>query len=78
MDMEATVTSPTIGRGRKKLIRDRAVQSPEDSNLNFHVENMTPQQLAEARHTIVEKPNIITVVDRNGNTDSIKIDKQNK
>ena len=33
---------------------------------------MTPQQLAEARHTIVEKPNIIRVVDRNGNTDSIK------
>ena len=30
---------------------------------------MTPEQLEEAGHTIKENPNVITVVDRNGNTD---------
>ena len=45
------------------------------NNLKFHVENMTPQQLEEARHTIEENPNIIAVVDRNANTDSIKFER---
>ena len=40
--------------------------------MNFYVENMYLEQLEEAKHAIEENPNAITVVDRNGNTDSIK------
>ena len=60
-----------------ETIRDRTVHSPGDNNLMFHVENTTPQQLQAARHTIDDNPDVITIVDivdRNGNTDSIKIE----
>ena len=70
--MEATPASLGNGRGRKKLIRDRTFQSPGDNNLKFYVENMKQQQLDEARHAIDENPDVITVIDRNGNTNSIK------
>ena len=35
---------------------------------------MTEEQLEEARETAEENPDSITVVDRNGNTDSINIE----
>ena len=59
-------------RGRQKLIRERT-PTPWENNLRFHVENMTPEQL-ETRATIEENPDVIKVVDRNGNTDSINTD----
>ena len=40
----------------------------------MHLENMTEEQPEEARETAEEKPDTITVVDRNGNADSIKIE----
>ena len=39
------------------------------------LENMTEEQLEAARETAEENPNTIAVVDRNGNTDSIKIER---
>ena len=76
-----TKLCPVYGRGTKKLIIDRSVQqqSPCQSTLRMHLENMTEGQLEEARETAEENPDSITVVDRNGNTDSIKIEqKENK
>ena len=69
-------TSPVYGKGKKKLIRDRSVQqqSPVQSNLRMHLENMTEEQLEEARGTAEGNPDTIPVVDRNGNTDSMKIE----
>ena len=60
-----TETSPVYGRGEKKLIRDRSVkqQPPGQSNLRMHLENMTEEQLEEARETAEKNPDTITVVD---------------
>ena len=39
-----TKTSPVYGRGKKKLIRDISLQqSPGQSNLRMHLENMTEE-----------------------------------
>ena len=40
----------------------------------MHLENMTEEQLEEAREKAEENTDSITVVDKNGNTDSIKIE----
>ena len=40
----------------------------------MHLDNMTEELLEEARETAEENPDTITVVDRNGNTDSMKIE----
>ena len=57
-------------------MRDRSVQqqSPGQNNLRIQLENLTEEQLEEARETAEENPDTKTVVDRNGNTDSIKIE----
>ena len=54
-----TSISPVYGRGRKKLVRDRK-------------NTTTPGATINARPTTEEDPNVITVVDQNGNTDAIK------
>ena len=59
LDWEKTTISPVYGRGRKKLIRDRK-NTP------------TPGTTINARPTTEDDPNVITVVDQNGNTDLIK------
>ena len=56
-------------------MRDRTIHSLRDNDMRFYVENMTQQQLDEARHAIEENPNAITFVDRNGNTDSLKTER---
>ena len=58
LDWENTTISPVYGRGRKKLIRDR--------------KNTTPGTTINARPTTEDDPNVITVVDQNGDTDLIK------
>ena len=40
----------------------------------MHLENMTEEQLQEALVTAEENPDTKTVMDRNGNTGSIKIE----
>ena len=72
--MENNTTSPGYGRVRRKLIRDRTTPNPVENTLKLYVEILTPEQLEEARATIEENPDVITVVDRNDNTNS----KQNK
>ena len=59
LDWKNTTISPVYGRGRKKLIRDRK-NTP------------TPGTTINARPTTEDDPNVITVVDQNGNADSIK------
>ena len=59
LDWENTTINPVYGRGRKKLIRDRKNTS-------------TPGTTINARPTTEDDPNVITVVDQNGSTDSIK------
>ena len=59
LDWENTNISPVYGRGRKKLFRDRR-NAP------------TPGTTINARPTTEDDPNVITVVDQNGNTDLIK------
>ena len=59
LDWEKTTISPVYGRGPKKLIRDRK-NTP------------TPGTTINARPTTEDDPNVITVVDQNGNTDLIK------
>ena len=58
LDWKNTTISPVYGRGRRKLIRDRN-NTP------------TPGTTIDARPTTVDKPNRITVVDQNSNTDLI-------
>ena len=59
LDWENTTISPVYGRGRKRLIRD--------------IKNTpTPGTTINARPTTENDPNVITVVDQNGNTDLIK------
>ena len=70
--METFPASPGFGRGRKKLFGDSTIQSPGDNNLMSYVENMTQEQLNEAIHAMEKNPNVITVVDLNGNADSEK------
>ena len=48
------------GRGRKKLIRDRSTTTTPTPGLEIN-----------ARPTTKDNPNVITVVDQNGNTNSI-------
>ena len=57
--LENTTISPVYSRGRKKLIRER-MNTP------------TSGTTANARPTTEDDPNVITVVDQNGNTDLIK------
>ena len=59
LDWGNTSISPVYGIGQKKLIRDRK-NTP------------TPGTTINARPTTESDPNIITVVDQNGNTDLIK------
>ena len=59
LDWENTIISPVYARGRKKLIRDRKNTSTPGSTIN-------------SRPTTEDDPNVITVVDQNGNTDLIK------
>ena len=59
LNWENTNISPVYGRGRKKLIRDRKYTP-------------TPGTTINARQTTEDDPNVITVVDQNGNTDLIK------
>ena len=59
LDWENTNISPVYSRGRKKLIRDRKNTPTRGTTLN-------------ARPTTEDDPNVITVVDQNGNTDLIK------
>ena len=61
LEMENTIISPVYGRGRKKLIRDRSTTATP-----------TPGLETNARLTTEDNPNVITVVDQNGNTDLIK------
>ena len=65
-------TSPSYGRGRKKLIGNRAEKSPVQGSPGIHIENMTAEQEEEFRQEPDENPEAITVTDRNGNTNSIK------
>ena len=57
---ENTTISPVYGRGRKKLIRDRKNTS-------------TPGRTINARPITEDYPNVITVVDQNGNTDYLPV-----
>ena len=59
--MENTTISPVYGRGRKKLIKDRSTTTTP-----------TPGPTINARPTTENNSNVITVVDRNGNTDLLK------
>ena len=56
-----TIISPVYGRGRKKLIRDRSASTTPTPGLEIN-----------ARSTTEDNPNVITVVDQNGNTDLLK------
>ena len=58
-DVSDIDVSPVYGRGLKKLIRDTENTS-------------TPGTTINARPTTEDDPNVITVVDQNGNTDLIK------
>ena len=58
LEMENTTLSPMYGKGKRKLIRDKSNVKTLGGN-------------KEARPTTEDNPNIITVVDRNSNTDSI-------
>ena len=59
LDWENTTNSQVYGRGRKKLIGDRKNTS-------------TPGATINGRPTTEDDPNVIRVVDQNGNIDLIK------
>ena len=61
LEMENTIISPVYGRGRKILIRDRSTTTTPTPGLEIN-----------ARPTTENNPNVITVVDQNGNTHLIK------
>ena len=72
-----TEISPVYGRGKRKLIRDRKAQkSPGQINLKMYLELLNESE--ETRYNTIpttkEDPNVITVTNKNGNTDSIKIE----
>ena len=71
-EMKTTTASLGYGSGRRKLIRDRTSPTLRGNNVRYQVENMTSKQLEEANATIEEFPDVNTVVERNGNTDSNK------
>ena len=60
LEMEDTTISPVYGRGRRKLIRDR--------NQNI---TPTPGLEINARPITEDDPNVITVVDQNGNNNNL-------
>ena len=59
--LKNTTISPVYSRGRRKLIRDRN-STP------------TPGAIIDARPTTEDNPNVLTVVDQNGNTNLIKFE----
>ena len=61
LEMKNTTISPVYGRCRRKLIRDRNANATP-----------TPGMEINARPTTEDDPNVITVVDQNGNNDLIK------
>ena len=70
-----TEISPTNGRGKRKQVRDRNAQkSPGQPNLQMFLENLTETgDINNVTPKTEEDPNVITVTDKNGNTDLIKI-----
>ena len=72
-----TETSPTNGRGKRKQVRDRNAQkSPGQPNLQMCLENLTETgDINNVTPKTEEDPDVITVTDKNGNTDLIKIEK---
>ena len=74
--LETSMTSPTeispvYGRGKKKLIRERNSQkSPGQTNLQMYLEkpNESEEKQNNTNPTTEEDPNVITVTDKNGNT----------
>ena len=68
---------PVYGRGKRKLIRDRNAQtSPGQMNLQMYLEKLNESEETQnnATPTREEDPNVITVPDKNGNTDLLKIE----
>ena len=61
LEMENTIISPVYGRGRKKLIRDRSTTTTPTPGLEIN-----------SRPTTEDNPNVITVVDQNGNSYLVK------
>ena len=61
LEMENTTISPVYGKGRRKLIKDRKQNT-----------NLTPGLEINARPTTEDDPNVITVVDQNGNNNLIE------
>ena len=60
-EMENTAISPMYGGGRRKLIRDTSITTTP-----------TPGMEVDAKPTTKDNPNVVTVVDQNDITDSIK------
>ena len=60
LEMENTTISPVYGRGRRKLIRDRKQNT-----------TTTPGSEINPRPTTEDDPNMITVVDQNGNNNNL-------
>ena len=60
LEMENTTISPVYGRGRRKLIRDRKQNT-----------NTTQGSTINPRPTTEDDPNMIKVVDQNGNNNNL-------
>ena len=81
--LETTLQSPTeatpsYGQGKGKLIRKRTEQkSPGRISLQMYLEKMngTEDRQQDITPTTEDDHNAITVIDRNGNTDLIKIER---
>ena len=80
--LETTMLSPT-GKvpvywwGQRMLIRDRNAQkSPGQINLQMYLEKLNESEETQriTTPTTKEDPNVMTVTDKNGNTDVIKIE----
>ena len=61
LEMENTTISPVYSAGRRKLIRDRSITTKP-----------TPGLEVDAIPTTEDNPNVVTVVDQNGNADLTK------
>ena len=61
-----------IGRGSKKLARNRETNTPGKPNLRLHVDVMTEEQLEQALGTIKENPTATKIVENTGNENKIE------
>ena len=61
-----------IGRGSKKLARNRETNPPGKPNLRLHVDVMTEEQLEQALGTIKENPTATKIVENTGNENKIE------